>query len=138
MRHLRAALWVFGAVGLGFQFPEYAMKQFKNNVPWDVGSSLPGWLDPENRIAGGHYVAAIGVAKNGNIICVSWGREQEMTPKFYVKYADEVYAYLDLDRLSKSDKLSPQRFNEAKLRRDLEAVSEGSTWALDQDREYET
>jgi hypothetical protein len=131
MSYLRSALWVLGAVGLGFQFPDYAMKQFSAGEPWEVKKSLWGSIVGD-EITGGHYVAAIGIAPNGNIICVSWGREQEMTPEFYLKFADECVAYLDLDRLNQTTKLSPEGFNEERLRKDLYAVSTGQMWALNE------
>ena len=133
MQHLRAAIWILGGVGLGFIFPDYAMKQFKAGVPWSVrsGWSFPKWV-PEfisgDEGPAGHYVPAVGIAANGNIICVSWGREQEMAPEFYLKYADEVVAYLDIDRLK--ERISPEGFDEKRLRRDMVAVASGRVHSI--------
>lgn len=133
MKHLRAAIWILGGVGLGFIFPDYAMKQFKAGLPWDVrsGWSFPKWV-PEfisgDEGPAGHYVPAVGIAANGNIICVTWGKEQEMTPDFYMKYADEVIAFLDIDRLN--NRISPEGFDEKKLRSDMRSIASGRVHSL--------
>ena len=103
---LKVAMYLFGAVGIGFLFPTSAWDQFEFGVPWDVPTT--GY-----PIDGGHYVAGIGINEKGNIVCVTWGKEHEMTPAFYEKYADEVLAYIELDRLKGT--LSPEGFDSAKL-----------------------
>jgi hypothetical protein len=114
---LKWAMWTMGGLGLGFRFPGTAMTQFDRGKVWEV---TPDW-----KITGGHYVPAIGIAPNGNIICVSWGKEIQMTVDFYMTFADEVIAFLDLKRLAQKTRLSPEGFNEARLREDLKSVSSG-------------
>lgn len=118
---LKVALWMFPGLGLGFKFPDYGMKQYDANKPWDIQSG---------STIGGHYVPAVGWTPEGNIICVSWGREQLMAPPFYLKYADEVTICIDLDRMSKQTNLTPENFNEQRLREDLEHVAAGRVYAL--------
>ena len=105
IEQLKVAMYLFGAVGIGFLFPTSAWKQFNDGKPWSISSSY--------TIDGGHYVAGVGMNENGNIVCVSWGKEQEMTKEFYEKFADEVVAYIELDRLKNF--LSPEGFDSKKL-----------------------
>jgi len=55
--HLEQAAYIFGAVGIGFQFPASAMDQFNNGEIWDV---VPG-----SAIQGGHYVPVVGSVRLG-------------------------------------------------------------------------
>lgn len=123
--HLKAAMWVLGGIGIGFKFPKYAMDQFKKRKPWSVRWSIRGMLGMDD-IAGGHYVPGVGIAENGNIICISWGQEVEMTKGFYLRFADEVIAFFDRERLNKSTRLSPEGFNEDIVNQDLSAAAGGS------------
>src|SRR5581483_8120721 len=58
IEHVLQALHIFQVVGIGIQFPEFAMEQFNRGEPWDVVPNAPA---PE----GGHYVC--GVGKHANI-----------------------------------------------------------------------
>lgn len=120
MRFLKASLWLLGAVGIGFMFPDYAMDQFYEGL-WEV---------KDGDVAGGHFVPCVGIAENGNLICVSWGREVEMTPEFYREYADEVVGVIETDRLDKTTRLSPEGFNVTRLQQDLATVARGRVYAL--------
>lgn len=75
---LRAALWLFGGVSVGFPFPKSAMDQFDNGQPWDVVDGAP--------IEGGHDVLLVGMTAGGNYRVVTWGRVQEVTPAFWSRY----------------------------------------------------
>jgi hypothetical protein len=75
---LRAALWLFGGVSVGFPFPHSAMAQFDAGKPW-----TPVAGDP---IDGGHDVLLVGMTAGGNYRVVTWGRVQEVTPAFWAKY----------------------------------------------------
>lgn len=139
---LKTAMWLLGGIGLGFRFPAYAMAQFQNGEPWSVQkwsfTRVKGWL-LGSEIAGGHYVPAIGIAKSGNsgnIMTVSWGRVQEMTPAFFLKYADELVCYLDLDRLDRVRRKSPEGFNQRELYRDLAKLTGGLIYTKPSDSEY--
>ena len=100
------------------------MTQFKAGKVWDI--------EPGMSVSG-HYVPCVGFAPNGNLICVSWGKEQEMTQRFYIEFADEVVCYLDLDRMSATTKMSPEGFNEQRLRNDLRLVTTGRLYAVNEE-----
>jgi hypothetical protein len=108
--HLLEALYLFGIIGIGIQFPASAMDQFDAGKPWSVVA--------ETQIDGGHYVPL--VAKRDNFDCVTWGRLQQMTAQFYTKYCDEAWAILSPEML-KSGK-SPEGFDLAQLQSDIAAL----------------
>ena len=85
------AMYLFSAVGIGLKLPESAIDQFQAGKPWDIVSRM--------KPMGGHYVSGVGRDAKGNIVVVSWGRTQLMTPRFYRKYCDEVIAYVTEDML---------------------------------------
>jgi hypothetical protein len=107
---LLEALYLFSAVGVGFKFPDSAMDQFDKNKPWSV---VPGPAPTE-----GHYVPLVAYRKN--LVCVSWGRVQEMTVSFFEKYTDEAWAILSPEFLAQAR--SPEGFDLAQLKADLAAV----------------
>jgi len=41
----------------------------------------------------------VGRDAKGNIVVVTWGKIQLMTPRFYTKYCDEVVAYVSDEAL---------------------------------------
>lgn len=108
--HLAAA-YLFGAIGIGIEFPASAMDQFNAGKPWDVVS--------RSKIEGGHYIPL--VARRANLECVTWGKVQQMTSAFFQKYNDESVAYVSLEAL-KNNK-SPEGFNAAQLQADLSALT---------------
>lgn len=79
---IRTALFLFGSVSVGMAFPAYAMAQHEAGQPWHVPNPLPR----DSRIMGGHDVLVVGARKGGNLLCVTWGRLQEITPKFWARY----------------------------------------------------
>jgi hypothetical protein len=111
---LKTMMWLMGGVGLGFEFPGYAMEQFERGHPWKV--------QPKGEIDGGHYVCALGWTEGGDIVTVTWGKVQLMTPEFYERYSDEVIVYLDSSRLR--NKVSPEGFHFDKLRSDLGSLGQ--------------
>lgn len=108
--HLYEALYLFGAVGIGIEFPGSAMDQFNNKQPWAVvkGSSVEG----------GHYIPL--VAKRSQIKCVTWGAVQAITLGFYKKYCDEAWALLSVDMLK--DGKSLEGFDMPALQEALSAL----------------
>lgn len=110
-QHLLDALYLFGAVGIGIEFPQSAMDQFNAGKPWTVVKRSP--------IEGGHYVPL--VARRGDTRLVTWGQTQRMSQAFYLQYCDEAYAYLSPDMLTGGK--SPEGFDLAALTADLKAVS---------------
>lgn len=90
---LMQATYTFGAVGIGFEFPESAMGQFNNGQIWDV---VPG-----SPIEGGHYTPVVGSmssSKKGTL--VTWGKRQEFTRAFYEAYNDESWVFLSPEILN--------------------------------------
>jgi hypothetical protein len=112
---LLEALYLFSAVGIGLEVPESAIYQFNAEQPWSVVHGRP-------QIVGGHYVPL--VADRGNLVCVTWGRLQQMTLQFYKKYCDEAWAILSPEMLKGG--LSLEGFDITQLQIDLSALY--STW----------
>lgn len=104
------AMYLFGAVGIGIEFPASAMDQFRKGKTWSVVSKSP--------IEGGHYLPL--VAKRRSIENVTWGAEQAMTTGFFRKYNDESLVYLSKDALV--DRKSPEGFDYDKLLEYLNAL----------------
>lgn len=76
---LRTALYLFGGVSVGLDFPAFAMDQFNAGQPWDVSRQ-------NAQIEGGHDVLLVGMTKGGNYKVITWGAVQEVTPAFWKKY----------------------------------------------------
>ena len=110
MEELLEALYLFGIVAIGFQFPASAMDQFDHGKPWSVVAG--------STIEGGHYVPL--VAYRQTLECVTWGRIQKMTTEFYKKYCDEAWAILSPEMLASGK--SPEGFDLAQLQKDLKAL----------------
>lgn len=89
MTLIKQAIDLFGAVDIGFNFPASAMTQFQQGKPWSVVSGA--------KIEGGHCVTVVGYKANGNLVCVTWGAIQEMSPAFWTKYVDEAWAIITPD-----------------------------------------
>lgn len=109
---LLEALYLFGVVGIGIQFPDSAMDQFDAGKPWSV---VPGPKPTE-----GHYIPLVAY-RGGMLECVTWGRIQRMTTQFYKTYCDEAWALLSPEML-KAGK-SPEGFDLAQLKADLQTVT---------------
>lgn len=90
-QEVRAALWVFGGLYLGFWVPQSAFDQFRQGQPWDVVAG--------STIRGGHAVnAGITLDVEGDVLdrfqVVTWGRVQAMTRAFWNRYVDEAWAVI--------------------------------------------
>ena len=109
---LTLAMYLFGAVGIGIKFPNSAMTQFNAGKPWSV---VPGPAPTE-----GHYIPGLGRDSAGNIIVVTWGKIQLMTPGFYKKYNDEVIAYVSQEALNNGETRNGLKLDQ--LMKDLKAL----------------
>lgn len=90
--HLEQAAYIFGAVGIGFEFPNTAMDQFNNNQPWDVVQGA--------TIEGGHYVPVVGsVDSPDQATAITWAKRQPFTRDFYEAYNDEAWVYITPEEL---------------------------------------
>ncbi|WP_141692888.1 hypothetical protein [Leifsonia xyli] len=105
------SIWLFSAVGIGFDVPRSAMVQFQNNEPWEVVQGS----QPE--IVGGHYVAAVGYDTK-YLYVITWGKIQKMSWDFLEKYNDESFTYLSKEFLDKKGK-NPEGFDLEALKLDL-------------------
>lgn len=108
--------YVFGALGIGIEFPNSAMDQFNAGEPWSVVKGSP--------IEGGHYIPLVGRRANGNFVVVTWGALQEVTPEFLLAYVDEAVAYVSIESLKSGKTL--EGFDIAALEASLSALG-GST-----------
>lgn len=102
--HLAVAMYLFGAAGIGFVFPNSAMDQFNAGQPWRL---VAGAQDD-----GGHYVPL--VARRSHMLeCVTWAKTQLMTWSFYTAKCDEAYAILSPEMLTAGK--TPEGFDQAAL-----------------------
>lgn len=99
---LMDAVYLTGAVGVGIRFPQSAFDQFDAGEPWDV---VPG-----SKILGGHYVPVYDRDKNGNLVCVTYGKDQLITKAFYEEYNDETCAYVVVERMLQNN-VTPEAFD---------------------------
>ena len=90
---VRAAIYLLRGIYHGFQVPQSAIDQFNAGKIWDV-------VTPDGGIVGGHciytlaYIAIIGYNDIGPV-CMTWGRRQQMTWRFFDAYVDEAYVVID-------------------------------------------
>lgn len=105
------ATYLFGAVGIGIEFPSYAMDQFNQGKTWTYRS--------KHSIEGGHYIPL--VARRGSHgIIVTWGKTQPMTDSFFSHFNDESIAYVSEEMLTNGK--SPEGFDLNQLKQDLAAL----------------
>jgi hypothetical protein len=111
---LLTASYIFGAVGMGFEFPNSAMDQFYADEPWDV---VPG-----ATIEGGHYVPVVGTTNSVvQGTCITWAKRQVFTRAFYETYNDEAWAMLSEEQI-RSDGTGLHGLNLEQLKADLAAL----------------
>jgi hypothetical protein len=115
MQHLHEAIFLFSAVGIGFEVPSYAQEQFSANQVWSVQAK-------NAQIEGGHYVPLVGVPAVGNLAAITWGRRQVMTDAFYQQYCDEAWAFLTLEDLNAKTQKSWGGYGWKELSEDLKIV----------------
>jgi hypothetical protein len=82
---LKQAIELFGAVGIGFNFPASAMDQFDDGEPWTVVKGSP--------LEGGHYVIATGYDQD-YLKVKTWGTQQLMAWPFHAAYTDEAWVVI--------------------------------------------
>lgn len=88
---LMTAVYIFGSVGIGFEFPDSAMEQFDAGERWDV---VPG-----AQIEGGHYVPVMGRPAKSLGSCVTWAKRKVFTRNFYETYNDESWVMVSEEEL---------------------------------------
>jgi hypothetical protein len=112
MSDLDYAIYLFGAAGIGIEFPASAMDQFNAGQVWDYVKGSP--------IEGGHYIAGVGKLANGNYDILTWGQVHQATPKFLSHYMDEALAYISTEVFDGTK--TPEGFNLTQLRADLAKI----------------
>jgi len=113
-QHLEQAAYIFGAVGIGFEFPKSAMDQFNAGGPWDYVAGSP--------IEGGHYVPTVGsVHAADQATAITWAKRQVFTVAFYEQYSDESWVYITPEELH-SDGTGLHGFDMQKLNSYLAAL----------------
>ncbi len=114
---VRAAICLLTGAGAGLSLPLSAKAQIDAGKPWDVVRGADG----KPNSWGGHYVFLSGYTVKGPV-CVTWGRKQQMTWAFVMKYCDEMYGIVDnRDRFLKQSPVDVE-----KLERYLEEISESN------------
>ncbi len=109
--HILTAAYLFGACGIGIEFPSSAMDQFNAGKPWSVVKGSP--------IEGGHYIPVVG-RRGGYIEVVTWGKTQRVTAAFLKSYCDEAWCVVSPEILTNGK--TPEGFDLAQLRADLAAL----------------
>lgn len=107
--HLVAA-YIFGAIGIGINFPAFAMDEFNAGKPWTLARR-------RRQTEGGHYIPVVGHGAGDYLKTVTWARLQLMSRAFFRKYNDESIAYVSLEALTGG--VSLEGFNAAQLQADL-------------------
>src|SRR6266536_299769 len=114
-QHLQQATYIFGAVGIGFEFPETAMDQFRAGEHWDY---VPGSPRPKD----GHYVPTVGsLHSKDQATAITWAKRQVFTVAFYEQYNDESWVYITPEEL-RSDGTGLHGFDLEKLNSYLSAL----------------
>jgi hypothetical protein len=111
---VKQAIFMFGALDIGFQVPQSALDQFNAGQPFDV-------VPDDGGIVGGHSVCMLGYGADG-FACITWGKIQYMTNAFFAKYCDEGYALLTQSWLDTAGVSPIAGLNLAQLQADLAAV----------------
>jgi hypothetical protein len=107
------AIWLLGAVGIGLQLTQSAEDQSDANGEGNTG--VPWTVPAKRKVVGGHYVAGVGRDAQGNLLVVTWGTVQAMTPAYFERFNDEGVAYLSLETLG-AKSLSPEGYDADFLR----------------------
>jgi hypothetical protein len=106
------AVYLFGVCGLGLSLPNSAEQQFMDGRPWDDVTGEP---------QDGHYVPCVGKNSAGNLVVVTWAKNQAMTSAYFDKYCVGAICYFSPEYLLATGK-SPELFDEAQLDADLAAM----------------
>ena len=109
------AMYIFGAVDIGFNVPQSALDQFNAKQDWDV-------VPDDGGIVGGHDVPYFGAGGKGNS-CVTWAANQKSTNAFNLRYWDEAYVLLSQDWVNNASGLAPNMINMDSLLADLKTIA---------------
>ena len=87
---VKQAIYLDVGVGIGLSLTDAAVGQTQSGQVWDLVPGPSGKPKPSN----GHYVYVSGYNPLGPV-CVTWGRKQQMTWRFFDACCDEAYAIID-------------------------------------------
>ena len=90
IKQVKTAVCHLHGVYTGLALPNCAYEQIMRGKPWDIIPGPSGAANPNN----GHCVYICGYTKTGPV-CVTWGRKQSMTWRFFTTCCDEAYAIVD-------------------------------------------
>lgn len=113
VEQLFLAAYLFDGVGVGIHMPSEWMAAFEAKKPWDALK--------KPHIRGGHLVTGV-ARRNGNLVVVTWGALQEMTPAGYEQQSMETLIYLDRDKLVNGKDING--FDFEKLQHDIWSVAQ--------------
>lgn len=116
------AAYIFGSCGIGITLTQANIDQFSNAEPWDVVRDSPA--------VGGHYVPVISRNSHGNLVCVTWGRLQAITPAFLEAQCDEAVIQLSDDWLDAQQGVTPRGIKLADLIVDMKSLDNSQNLAV--------
>ena len=114
--YVRWCIQLFGTCRIGLNLPYYADDQFTRGQPWDISTT-------GDQETGGHDVPLVDY-RGGNFSCITWGKQQTITPAFLAKYCEEAHVELYPDWI-RAQGTAPSNFNLAQLMADLQSISNG-------------
>jgi hypothetical protein len=114
--HMKAAIWLFGAIYVGVTLTQTAMDEASVDKDWSV--TRP-WKC-KSKIVGGHAVPLIGYEQD-RLISVTWGKEKGMTVPWWQEYGDEAWAVISTDWADKNLH-APNGFDLEALLEDLKTI----------------
>jgi hypothetical protein len=87
----KAALYFFGTLYVGINFPKSADQQFLARQVWTYDSTA------DNEILGGHAIHVGAVSATGNWDCSTWGRRQTLTSAWWDAFVEEAWVPISLE-----------------------------------------
>lgn len=99
IQHMLESLYFAEAMPIGLQLQEAQMDQFNQGeasgrqIVWDYVKGSP--------IDGGHCIAMCGRPDNSHIAAITWRRKIFLTQSLMSNLVDEMWAYADIERISK-------------------------------------
>jgi hypothetical protein len=105
---IKVAVRYLNGAYVGVSLPNCWQEQFQRGQTWDI---VPGPNGKPNPYSG-HCIYICGYNETGPV-CVTWGRKQPMTWKFFTTCCDEAYAIVDKrDRFVKNSPVDMTKLSE--------------------------
>ena len=108
--NLKQAVYLLRGAYIGIMVYETDMEQFKAGQPWEITSN-------SGDLLGGHCIYIVAYNATGPI-CVTWGKRQQMSWRFYQARCDEAFGIVD-DRY----KFSPSDLDVAGMEAELKQIT---------------